>query len=118
MYALLLVVAMACAEERGLPLVVEQVDEILVIQTIDCDHQRVVFLRGGRVLATRLAVDDMQWVTCGDSVQLIWQDYWTAERVVEAKTLSVYQSLSDPTQESQDGLWWCMFRNMRDLKQP
>lgn len=106
------------AEERGLPLVVEQCDEILVIQTEGCDHHRVVFIRDHAVLATRLMVDDMQWVACGDHFQLIWQDYWTAERVVEAKVLSVYQMPEDPTQEHRDGLWWCMFRNMRDLKQP
>lgn len=108
----------ACAEERGLPLIVESVDEICVVQTIGCDHSRVVFIRGGSVLATRLMVDDMQWVACGDGFQLIWQDYWTAERVVETPKISVYQVPSDPTQEGQDGLWWCMFRNMRDLKQP
>lgn len=107
-----------CAEERGLPLVQEEVDEICVIQTIGCDHSRVVFIRGGSVLATRLMVDDMQWVSSGDRFQLIWQDYWTAERVVEAKKLSVWQMPADPTQDGQDGLWWCMFRNMRDLKQP
>jgi|GEM_PF-5790727 len=106
------------ADERGLPLVQEEVDEICIIQTVGCDHCRVVFVRNGAVLATRLMVDDMLWVSHGDRFQLIWQDYWTAERVVEAKKLSMWTVAADPTQEGQDGLWWCMFRNMRDLKQP
>ena len=37
---------------------------------------------------------------------------------MEAKKLSMWRLAEDPTQEGQDGLWWCMFRNMRDLKQP
>jgi hypothetical protein len=106
------------ADERGLPLVQEEVDEICIIQTVGCDHCRVVFVRNGSVLATRLMVDDMLWVSQGDHFLLIWQDYWTAERVVQAKKLSMWTLAEDPTQEGQDGLWWCMFRNMRDLKQP
>lgn len=120
-FALSLFVALSSrsrADERGLPLVQEEVDEICNIQTVGCDHSRVVFVRNGAVLATRLMVDDMLWVSHGDRFQLIWQDYWTAERVVEAKKLSMWTVAADPTQEGQDGLWWCMFRNMRDLKQP
>lgn len=48
---------------------------------------------------------------------LIWQDYWTAERAVYARTVvNVY--------ENQDGSvdpelsWWSMLRPMVDLKAP
>lgn len=108
----------AVASDRGLPLVLETVDEICVIQTVGSDHCRVVFIRDKTILATRLAVDEMQWTAQGDRFQLIWQDYWTAERVVEATKFSVYVMDEDPTQGGQHGPWWCMFRNMRDLMQP
>ena len=106
------------AEERGLPLVEETVDEIAYVQTAGCDHLRVVFIKNGQVLATRLYVDDMISINIDGEHTLVWQDYWTAERVVHAKKYSSWYVKADPTQEGQDGLWWCMFRNMKDLKQP
>ena len=108
----------ARADERGLPLVEEEVDEIAIVQTIGCEHCRVVFVRGPAVLATRLMVDDMLWAPSGDHFLLIWQDYWTAERVVSTRKISFHLVEADPTQEGEDGLWWCMFRNMRNLKEP
>lgn len=106
------------ADERGLPLVEESVDELMIITTEGCDYSRIVFIRNGSILATRLMADDMLWVTDKDGFMLIWQDYWTAKRVVHTPKISQYTLQADPTQEGQDGLWWCMFRNMRDLKQP
>lgn len=108
----------AQGSDRGLPVVQEEVDEICVIQTEGSDHCRVMFIRGESVLATRLMVDEMLWTTEGEFVRLIWQDYWTAERIVDAKKMSVWLVEEDPTQCGQNGPWWCQFRNMRDLKQP
>jgi len=109
----------SCGEERQLPLIYEEMDAIVVVQTIGCDHSRIVFMRDKQVIATRLMVDDMLWnVTNDGEFQLIWQDYWTAERVIKTRKLAVLVMEEDPTQEGQDGLWWCMFRNMKDLKQP
>ena len=117
--AALVAVAFASpALARDLPVVQEAVDEICIIQTVGCDHCRVVFVRNGSVLATRLMTDDMLWVSHGDRFQLIWQDYWTAERVVETTRVSAWTVEEDLTQDGQDGLWWCMFRNMRDLRAP
>lgn len=113
--AALMPLSVRAAEERGLPLVWEIVDEILVIQTVDTDHSRVVFIRHGRAFATRLHCDDMLFVSCGDRFQLIWQDYWTCERVVEAPRLGIYTL---PAVEGHDGPWHCMLRNMRDLRAP
>lgn len=106
------------AEEAGLPLIEESCDEICVITTPDSDHARVVFFRGDSVLATRLVEDEMTWTIRDGEFLLIWQDYWTAERVVSSKHLSFHHMYEDPTQQGQNGPWWCMFRNMRDLKQP
>lgn len=109
----------ATAADRGLPLVCEAVDEIVVVETVDADHCRVMFIRGDAVLATRLMVDEMLWTTAPDgSVRVIWQDYWTAERIVDAPRMSVWLMDEDPSQCGQNGPWWCQFRNMRDLKQP
>ena len=108
----------AQGSDRGLPVVHEEVDEICVIQTQNSDHCRVVFIRGESVLATRLMVDEMLWTTHEDQFRLVWQDYWTAERIVDSKKMSVWLVDEDPTQSGQNGPWWCMFRNMRDLKQP
>lgn len=107
------------AEERSLPFIYEEFDAILVIQTEGCDHSRICFIRDKQIIATRLMVDDMLWSTTNEGcIQLVWQDYWTAERVIKADKLAVLTMPEDPTQEGQDGLWWCMFRNMKDLKQP
>lgn len=110
--------ATACANDHGPPLVEESVDEICIVQTINTAHCRVVFFHNGNVLATRLLIDDMLWVPQGDQFLLIFQDYWTAERVVSTRKISFYLVTSDPTQEGEDGLWFCMFRNMRNLKEP
>lgn len=106
------------ASDRGLPFVTEAVEEICVVTSADSDHKRVVFLDDkGRVITTRLLVDEMQWVQAGDGFQLIWQDYWTAERVVEAKRLTAWNLETDPTDQS--GLcWFDARRRMTDLRQP
>jgi len=118
---LLTLVVLAAASlsvaDEPLPLIVEEVDEICVIQTPDSDYCRVVFFRGDSVLATRLVVDEMTWTADNGYFRVIWQDYWTADRVVDTKNLSVWYLDEDPTQQGQNGPWWCMFRNMRDLKQ-
>ena len=99
-----------------LPIVEEEVVEITIICTPDSDHSRVVFWNEKGVVATRLHVDEMIWKIEDGYFVLQWQDYWTAERFV--KNFSIYNLDEDPTQQGQNGPWWCMFRNMRDLKQP
>jgi hypothetical protein len=106
-------------EDRGLPVIEEHVDEIYIIYTEGNDYGRVVFIREGNVLATRLLLDEMIWgVSLDSKVQLMWRDYWTAERIVTTDILSTIVLPYDPTQVEQRGQWWCMWRNMRDLKQP
>lgn len=106
------------AEERGLPLIKEHVDEIWIIRTFDNDYGRVAFIRDGNIAATRLLLDEMVWTIEHDKVQLAWRDYWTAERIVTADVFTTIVLPYDPTQAGQKGQWWCMLRNMRDLKQP
>ena len=109
---------LTCASARadGLPLVVETVDEICVIRAVDCDHTRVCFFRDGNLLATRLQVEDMHIYAQGDEFWLVWQDYWNAERIVIATKLSLYVVERDPTQDDQEGVWWCARRRMADLR--
>ena len=108
----------AVADDQSLPLVHEMVDEICIVRTVGNEYARVVFIRGESVLATRLLLDELIWTSNEDKFQLIWQDYSTAERIVEAEKFSVWVLDKDPTQAGQRGPWWCMWRNMRDLKQP
>lgn len=107
-----------CRGEEALPLIRETVDEIVILRTIGNQYARVIFIREDSVLATRLLLDDMVWTVEGDTFVLMWQDYSIAERVVEAKSFSMVTTPFDPTQADRCGPWWCMFRNMRDLKQP
>lgn len=115
----LMVSSGAPASDRGLPFVTEVVDEICVVQSADSDHKRVVFLRDGKVFAVRLYLEySMQFVQAGDGFQLIFEDDWTAERVVECKRLSAWNVEQDPEQFVQRLPWWHAARNMRDLRQP
>lgn len=106
------------ASERGLPHIEETVDEIIYMQTVGCDHIRIVFIRDNKVLATRLQVEDMIRSHRGEMFCLEWEDYWTAERAVWTKKITHMTVENDPTQEGQDCLWWQMQRVMTDLKQP
>lgn len=104
------------AEERGLPIVVEQVDEIAVVDTGRLDDLCVVvFVREGRVLATRLQDEEMLFVAHKGGFWLIFQDYHTAHRAVWTPRLGAYDIKGLP---SIDGPWFAANRNMRDLKQP
>lgn len=115
--------ALAQAEEcdtnnKALPVIQEEVDEIIVFSTVGDQYKRIFFIKDNQVLATRLFIDDMIWTVHEDKFRLMWQDYSLADRVVDAKTFSTVVSPHDPTESSRCGPWWCMFRNMRDLKQP
>lgn len=110
--------ALCSADEGGLPVIEESVDEIQFVYTPNSDNARVVFWRNGSVLATRLYVPEMVISMENGQFVLIWQDYWTAERRVSTPNLFISFLEEDPTQQGQNGPWWCMFRNMRDLKQP
>lgn len=118
MYALLLVVALACCEptEAGLPFVPEAVDEIAVVDTGRLDDRcTVVFIRDGRLQATRLQDEDMLFVACDGGFFLIFQDYHTAHRAVWAPRLAAYDIAG---LQALEGPWFAANRNMRDLKQP
>jgi hypothetical protein len=113
------------SEDRGLPVIEEHVNEIWIIRTQDQDtgnvseYGRVVFIREGNVLATRLLLDEMVWAINSEAkIQLSWRDYWTAERIVTTDEFADIILPYDPTQVEQRGQWWCMWRNMRDLKCP
>jgi hypothetical protein len=117
--SLLIAVVFACAapawaEEQSLPLIQESVDEICIVR-LD-GYSKLIFFRDGAVLATRHLSDDMMFIPVGDHFQCIWRDYWTAERVVDAAKLSVWDVAKDPTHDS--GEWWCAWRVMTDLRQP
>lgn len=114
--ALLLLASAARGEDP--PLVAEHVDAIAILTVEDNQYSRVLFFKNDALLANRLLLDDMEWYIEDGQFQLVWQDYSIAERVVTADTFEVYHLEYDPTQCQRAGPWWCMFRNMRDLKQP
>lgn len=101
-----------------LPVVKESVDGIAIIILPDSDHQRIAFIKNGQLLATRLMVDELIFGIDDGKPCLIWQDYWTAERIVYYENISFLNLNDDPTQEGNGGEWWNMNRNMKDLKQP
>jgi hypothetical protein len=118
-FLLFLFASVSLAEDRGLPVIEEHVDEIWLIRVEGNDYGRIVFIRDGNVLATRLLLDEMIWTVSSDAkIQLMWRDYWTAERIVTTDNFATVILPFDPTQAEQRGQWWCMWRNMRDLRQP
>lgn len=118
-------------DKEELPLIEEDVDEIIILRTVGNQYARVVFIRNNAVLATRLLLDDMIWNVTNRVIvdekngpitvpcfQLSWQDYSIADRIINAPRFSLIVTEHDPTQSDRCGPWWCQFRNMRDLKQP
>jgi hypothetical protein len=100
----------------------EEMDEVWIIQVHDdnpdgyCrDYSRLAFFRDGSLIATRLLSDEMLFVPVGDHFQIIWRDYWSADRLIECKKLSNYCVAVDPTNDD-NAPWWGMQRRMRDLK--
>jgi hypothetical protein len=116
---LLAALSAPCDLDQSLPVIFECVDELAVVHIGDIDEHCVpliVFIRDGMVLDTRMLTDEMLFVAAGDSVQMHWQDWFTAHRVVIAKTVGIYHFHEDP-RLSQDGLeWWAAARVMRQLR--
>lgn len=123
MIAVLAVAAKAVQGEeiRGLPFVRESVDEIIIVQQhggYDYQIQRAVFVRDGQVIASRLVTDDMLWSERGGMFAAVWCDWGAVHRAVEAPRCSIMTLGPNASVDGQRGPWWCMWRNMRDLKQP
>lgn len=117
----LLLAVLACdpCEPYGydytLPLVEESVCEVAIVYRVDHDYASwptVVFIKGGRQLATRAHSDSMLVVVEGDEFVLIWQD-WECQRAVRTKRLGVYE-LEPLSHEGQE--WWVA--PVLDLKAP
>lgn len=114
MFVSALFVTFACRAGE-LPVVIEEVDSIILLSSQNT-YQRIIFIKNGQVLATRLALDDMLWTVQGKYFVLVWQDHWTASRVVKTKTfISMVGEYYEP---GANGPWWNQAKNMRDLKQP
>lgn len=108
-----------CADD--LPLVTEHVDELCVFQVANetfSGHPQIVFIRDGQVMAKRLVYpSEMIFYTDQEGRFVVqWRDYSICHRVVTADHYSYMVLPEDPTHEN--GPWWAMQRNMRDLKQP
>jgi hypothetical protein len=103
------------------PIVHEEVDEIVIVQTGDNSFARVYFLRDDLVFADRLFSTDMHWSHNGQRFVLSWDDYCHGRiaRIVEADRYSFVRMPELPRDESgQSRDWWAMNKNMRDLKRP
>lgn len=121
MRSLLLALSLLCGpvlaeEPTVLPFVAEAVDEIAVVNDADSTRATVVFIRGGRVQATRVLCEDMLLVAGDSGFWIVFQDYWVANRAVWAPRLSAYDLADLPP--IVEGPWFAANRNMRDLKQP
>ncbi len=122
--ALLMVHAAQSAEAQEIPsspMVYEEVDLILIVQTGENSFARVYFIRDDMVFADRLFSSDMHWSHNGRNFVLTWEDYCHGRisRVVEAKQYSFLRMPELPRDEnSRSRDWWAMNKNMRDLKRP
>lgn len=115
-FALLCCSSFAWGQE--LPWVEEQVDEMILITVSGESYERVVFVKNGSVLTSRMVSDDMVWSHDAELFQLVWRDQFFVNRVVRANRLSVMCCEQDVIQQNRSGPWWAMHRNMRDLKLP
>jgi len=114
----------ASSDDRGLPVVEEHVDQIWVIYQENSEYARVYFVypankAGEQQWATRTFLEEMVWYTTTDGkLAVSWRDYWTCERIITFDDYNTTVLPYDPFQQEQRGQWWCMWRNMVDLKQP
>jgi len=115
---LLLFVMFSSVVASDLPFVIEEVDQIIVLSRENSDIQHVIFIKNNCILATRIVTEEMYWSERDDNFQLIWRDYWTADRIVETKKLSFFEAEEYGLGIQDTQPWWGMLRNMRDLKMP
>ena len=116
---LLLATGLQAQEGPDLPVVPEQVDQLVLVHLEGTERAYVVFCRDQQVIATRPVTDQMFWNASEGKFQLIWNDGWRVERVVTADTFEVFYEMDEEhTGLSEHLPWWSMFRNMRDLKAP
>lgn len=103
--------------------VYEQMDDVVIVEVEGCLNHRVLFYRGGRLMASRLLQDTptspqfMQWELMNDGrLRVSWED-WCCDRVIDFNHLSVLRFDHSPWPE---GFlpWWDQRRLVVDLKQP
>lgn len=119
---ILLSAGQASSQTPGLPVVEEDVDEIMVVSITRPDSmvtfERVIFIRDGKAFANRLLVEEMYWSMEGQKFVLTWDDYWSAHRRVSSPKLSQWNTDYDWVDAMQTGPWWVANRAMTDLRQP
>ena len=108
-----------------LPIVTEHVDEIMIVYTGEQYYARLLFIRvpdtpgSSELLATRLHLEEMIWsVNQYGQFVLMWRDYWTCHRVITTDCVTTICVPRDLSQDENQGQWWAMGRNMKDLKSP
>lgn len=101
-------------QTENLPTVCEKYDEIAVLFVGDRPPE-AIFLRKGRVIASRTVREDWRWQATATGFRVIWDDNWQAHRVIDFDGLSVWRAV-----ESDEGFmpWWDQRRLATDLKQP
>lgn len=105
-----------CADE-SLPVVEEHYDCILVIT--DPAYDNIVFIRGNCVV-TRRTWESSGWIWSqkkSGEIVVIFEDYWTAHRIITADELWHIHVDHDPELDP-GGPWWNQGRNMRDFQAP
>lgn len=117
--AVILAPLCAWAEEPGLPVIPERVDQICILPIEGTNTVRVFFLRGERFRCSRVLDEECYfWVIVPPVVELHFQDYWTAQRIVSAPTLTIYEPGVNPDDEQNCLAWHNMARKMDDFTQP
>lgn len=105
-----------------LPWVHEHVDTLVELHIVEdgYSYRKLVFVRNGKVLATRSKYSTNMVFTSDEDGKLcvIWRDYWTAWRKVTFDDYYVIDVPYDISNPGERGKWWNQFRNMNDLKPP
>lgn len=122
-FALLLALAApSWADERGLPLVVEHYDDLIILVEYEpdqspayenCTTRRVVFARGNRLVASRYLSEDMLWHFCHEPY-LEWSDH-DCHRIVRYERLGV---VIRPRGQEESMTWFDWRVPMTDLQAP
>jgi hypothetical protein len=99
-----------------LPIVEEAYDEVCIMSISNQEFVKILFVRDGRLMATRIYSEDMVFGVRGDKFLLEWDDYHSCRRIIEFQSLAIMSMPEDPTVAN--GPWWDMARRMVDLKEP
>lgn len=117
-FLILLLFSSASFAQDELPVIEENVDEIVLMTVEGNSYSRVVFIKNEKFFTSRIFTDDMVFYAEESKFVLFFKDYSMTYRKINADKFGTVTMPYDPTREQRAGAWWAMNRNMNDFRQP